>query len=236
MCAMVSAKWNTRVSCVTTITARSGCTAVDDDQIHDGLADLVIERGGGLVAEDQPRLVHERAGERDTLLLAAGERARERVEAILQPEFDEQFLRLRDGLAPLHARGEERHRRVLGGRQRGQQIVLLEDESEILPAKIDALLGPEVLDVFAEQLDLAAGLSSRPAITESSVVLPQPLGPTIESHLADAHVEIDAAQRDDTRLTRRRTAFAHRGNGRRCSWHVQRKTALPAPAPARAGC
>ena len=121
----------------------------------------------------------ERAGERDALLLPAGKLARKRVEAILQAELDEQLLRLRDGLAPLHAGGEERHGRVLGGGQRGQQIVLLEDEPEIFPAKEDALLRPEALDMFRPKSSTSPPeLSSRPAITESSVVFPQPLGPT----------------------------------------------------------
>src|SRR5215472_16817762 len=117
----------------------------------------MVERGGRLVAEDKGRVVHKGAGERDALLLPAGKSARQRVEAIFQAELDEQFLRARNGLTPLDASGEERHRGVLGGGERGQEIVLLKNEPEVFSAKQDALLGTEAFDVFPEEVDLAAG-------------------------------------------------------------------------------
>ena len=52
------------------MTARSGATAASQDLDH-GLAGLGVERGGGLVADDEPRRVDEGAGDRDALLLAA---------------------------------------------------------------------------------------------------------------------------------------------------------------------
>ena len=47
--------------------------------VEDLRAGLRVERAGRLVGEEQPRLVRERAGDRDPLALAAGERARPRL-------------------------------------------------------------------------------------------------------------------------------------------------------------
>ena len=58
MCAIRSPKWKTRLSCVTTRTARSGRTAAVAHQLHHGLAGLVIERGGRLIADDEAGFVH----------------------------------------------------------------------------------------------------------------------------------------------------------------------------------
>ncbi len=41
-------------------------------QIHGGAAGFMIESRGGLIADDQTRLMHQRTGQRDTLLLTAG--------------------------------------------------------------------------------------------------------------------------------------------------------------------
>jgi hypothetical protein len=99
---------------------------------------------------------------------------------------------MRDGLAPLHAGGKEWDRRVLGGSERGQQIVLLEDEPKIFPAKEDALLRPEAFDVFPEKFDLAARTVEQAGDHRKERRLSAPARSDEESRLAEAHVEINA--------------------------------------------
>ena len=50
----------------------SGLTHQFAEQFHDHFSVLGIERGGGFVANDQSRIVHQCAGNGDTLLLTAG--------------------------------------------------------------------------------------------------------------------------------------------------------------------
>ena len=56
-------------------------------QLHDGLAARVIERRRRLVADDESRLMNERARNRDALLLPTGQRQGQRIEAIPQAEL-----------------------------------------------------------------------------------------------------------------------------------------------------
>ena len=97
---------------------------------------LGVEGGGRLVADQQPRLVDQGAGDGDALLLAAGELARAgsrparpcRASSSTRPACA-------DGLARGPAGDEQRHGGVLGGGQGRQQVVLLEDEADVLAAE-----------------------------------------------------------------------------------------------------
>jgi hypothetical protein len=175
----------------------------------------LIERGGRLVAEDQAGLVHERAGEGDALLLTAGKRRRERVEPVLQAKPNKQLLRVRDGLAPLHTGGKERNRRVFGGGEGGQQIVLLENEPKVFPAKKDALLRPEPFDVFPEKVNLAAGTVEQTGDHRKERGLSAAAWSDEKSRLAETYVEINAAQREHASLAREKTAAGSRTSTRR---------------------
>ena len=75
---MRSPKSNTRLSCVTTITARSGCTATLRISSITVWPDWRVEGRGRLVADQQPRLVDQRPGDGDALLLPAGQLRRQR--------------------------------------------------------------------------------------------------------------------------------------------------------------
>ena len=63
-----------------------GLDGVRGQQLHDGLAARMVQRRRRLVADDEARLVHERARDGHALLLAPGERRRERVGAAPEPE------------------------------------------------------------------------------------------------------------------------------------------------------
>ena len=110
------------------------------EQFHDRFPGGVVKGGGGFVTDDQTRLVDERSRQRDALLLAAGKFVRHGVEAVLESERDQQRFRAIHSLAASDSGGEQRHRSVLGGGERREQIVLLEDETEVAPAEEDLFL------------------------------------------------------------------------------------------------
>ncbi len=84
-----------------------------------GVASFMIERRGRLVADDQARLMNQRARQCDALLLTAGKLRRQGVKPLLETEFGQQIG------CPLHrplaryARGEQRHSGVFRSREGG---------------------------------------------------------------------------------------------------------------------
>ena len=81
------------------------------------------------------------------------------------------------------APGQERHQHVLEGREVADQVERLEDEADLLAA-IEVLHGLGHGDqVLAVHQDLAAGSAGRCAPSRyRSVLLPEPLGPTMNAN------------------------------------------------------
>src|SRR6266567_4033402 len=136
------------------------------------LARLRIERRQRLVHEQQARTHRERAGNPDALAHAAGEllgkRSGEfREPGTLQGVGDERAALGYGQLAML-----ERQRDVVCRAAPGQQGKILENERDRVEA---------VRRKIAAQRDLAAHGLEQPPTTESSVLLPQPDGPTMAS-------------------------------------------------------
>ena len=78
-------------------------------QPPDDLLDLhVVEVSGRFVGEHYGRVEPERARDRDTLLLTAGQVARAMVVAVAQSHLVEQLLRASSGGARPHAGGAQR--------------------------------------------------------------------------------------------------------------------------------
>ena len=106
--------------------------------------------------------------DRGPLHLAAGQLARLVRQPVRQADAVEQFRRPVPQLAPLphpaeHRVGDHhRHQHVFQGRQLRQQMVELEDEAEDAVTQPVALLGGQVVDALAVELDLAlVGLVQR---------------------------------------------------------------------------
>ena len=59
---------------------------------HDFFTRLAVEISGGLVGEDDGRVVHERPGDRNALLLAAREFTWLVVEPVAQPDFSQPLV------------------------------------------------------------------------------------------------------------------------------------------------
>lgn len=100
---------------------------------------LGVERRSGFVADQQTRTVNERPRQGDALLPAPRKLLRQSFSSFLHAELRQQVSRSPDALFSLHAGSQQRYSGVLGGRQRRQEVLLLEDEAEVLAAKHHAL-------------------------------------------------------------------------------------------------
>ena len=124
-------------------------------QIHDVPAVGAVEIAGRLVGEQDRRIVGQRAGNRDPLLLAAGELRRIVMPAAGQAHLVEQRVRAAAGVAApgnLH-----RHQDVLARRQRRHQVEELEDEADLLAAQPRESILVERGDVHAVDQNRAGG-------------------------------------------------------------------------------
>ena len=98
-----------------------------------GLAQLAVERGEGLVEQQQLGPHRERARHRDPLLLAAGKRAHRAVGEVGEmDELEEALHRRRDLVAPAPARLQAEGD-VLGDGEMRKQRVVLEHHADVAP-------------------------------------------------------------------------------------------------------
>ena len=106
------------------------------EEVHDLDRRLAVERAGGLVGEDQRRLVDERARDGHALLLTARELARQVPAAVGEPDALEDLARPGALLAPTASLDGQRQRDVLERRQVRHEVERLEDEPEVLAAEV----------------------------------------------------------------------------------------------------
>ena len=180
------------ISWVTMIERGAAAGEVADDVEH--LADeLGVERAGGLVEQQDLRAQGERAGDRDALLLAAGQLARvvRRPCRSGPPARAAQRELARGSLLS----GPGRDRRLDDVLQRGQmreQVEVLEDEPDLgallqdlpLAQLVQLVAAPLVADQLAVDGDSPRSTFSRWLIVRSSVDLPEPDGPEDRDDLA----------------------------------------------------
>ena len=139
-------------------------------------AELGIEGGERLVEQQQPRLGRQRAGQRDSLALSAGEGARHPVAVPAQADQVEQAATWSARRGARHAAEPQRIADVAGDGQVVEELAVLEHQREA------ALVGGHAGEVGAVPPDPAAGPSgSRPAIARSSDDFPLPDGPSTAS-------------------------------------------------------
>ena len=129
--------------------------AIDvEQQLDDLLAGLAVEVAGRLVGEQERRIVGQRAGDRDALLLAAGELRRIVMAAVGKADFGEQRVARAPGVA--RAGNLHRHEHVLERGQRRQQVKELKDEADALAAETRERVFVERRDVDAVDHDASA--------------------------------------------------------------------------------
>ena len=158
---------------------------------------LRVEVAGGLVGEDEERIGHERARDRDALHLPAGELIRPVSATLLEPHEGEELPRLGRHPGRRDAVEEEREHHVLLRRERGEEVEELEDEPQPPPAKRREAIVRVGLDRLAGE----AHAPGRGAIEATEEVqeraLPRAAGADDGDQLAAGDVEGDAAQRVD---------------------------------------
>src|SRR3712207_2749350 len=99
-----------------------------------------VEIARRLVGQKQARRVGNRAGNRNTLLLAAGELARTMIETLAQPQKGQKLRSAILRLGLREAADELRDDHVLQSRELRQEVVKLVDEAELLAADAGPLL------------------------------------------------------------------------------------------------
>jgi hypothetical protein len=138
-----------------------------------------VERAGGLVGEQQGALADDRPGDRDPLALAAGELVRVAVRALGDVELLERLERRRARRLRADSVELERQGGVLGRRQPGEQVEVLEDVADRPPPHRRPVRARDAREVDALDEHLAAGRVLEAAGDRQERALAEPLGPMI---------------------------------------------------------
>ena len=163
-----------------------------EQQVDDLLAGLAVEVAGRLVGQHDLRAGAQRPGDGDALLLAAGELGREMIGAMRQPHLGQQRAGRLEGVG---LAGElQRQRHVLQRRHGRHQVERLEHDADVGAADERQLVLAQPQKSWPATRTGRRVARSRPAITISSEVLPEPLGPTMATDSPGATVDIDALQ------------------------------------------
>ena len=122
-----------------------------------------VEVGGWLVGEDQAGVVGDRSGDRDALLLAAGELLYREVGSLAESESLDQLCGALVRSTPVGAGDVERDFDVLACAQSADEIEVLKDEAEGASAEARERPLREMGDVRPCDVELAAGWAEQPA-------------------------------------------------------------------------
>ncbi|MNU62891.1 hypothetical protein D3C71_521310 [compost metagenome] len=175
--------------------AAFGMQLVKDAQ--DLLAACLVERAGWLVRQDHVGIVHQRAGNRHALLLAAGEMARPMLGAIRHAEASEQGGCPFTPLAAVAAGIDRRDLDIGERRDFVQQMIALEDEAEMLAPQCRAVVVVEGRGFAAGNL---VGAFGRPVEQSENVHqgrLAGAGGADDRDHLAAIDRQVDVFQHGD---------------------------------------
>ena len=153
------------------------------EQRHDFRAGLRIEVAGRLVGQQDRRIVHERAGDRDALALPSGQLVRADVSSAIGSSTFSSAARARSWRSfGRHAGIDERQLHVVERRRARQEVERLEDEADLLVADPRQLVVVHLADALAVQQVLPFVGVSRQPIRFISVDLPEPDGPMIATY------------------------------------------------------
>ena len=100
------------------------------EQIHDLDTGVAVQRAGRLVGEQDIRIVDQRARDRDTLHLTAGELRGLFVDMLLEPDLLERFGRAAGTLISADTTDGQRELDIFENRLVGDEVVALKDESD----------------------------------------------------------------------------------------------------------
>lgn len=103
------------------------------EELHDLVSGLAVKCAGRLIAKQDERIRDEGSRYGDALLLSSRELARERVQLVFQSDLHEGFDCHLIPLPIRHSLIDEREHHLFDGGSLPEKIVILEDESDILP-------------------------------------------------------------------------------------------------------
>jgi hypothetical protein len=135
---------------------------------------LRVQLTGGLVGDQQRRVVGEGAGDGDPLLLPAGQLTGPLGGVVGEADEGEEQC---DELLAFARRGpaqSQRDAHVLGGREDRDEPEGLEDEADAVPAQGQQPALVQVREFVTVDLDRPASAASSPPTMLSSVVFPEP--------------------------------------------------------------
>ena len=126
-----------------------------EQKLDDFRSGRFVEIAGRFVGDDDGGIGRKRAGERDALLLAAGQFGRVMAEAVFQPDRGQLALGARKSIA--RAGKFERHGDVLQCRHGRNEVEGLEDDAD--------MASPEAREfVLTERLQVLSGNDDRAAV------------------------------------------------------------------------
>jgi hypothetical protein len=122
---------------------------------HHKLPGFAVERAGRLIAHDDRRIAEQSAGNRDALLLSAGELRRAMSGAVAHAESTQQPARPRFAFFPRPSGENTGQRHIFERRQRWYEMEALKDKANRPPAKKCQLIA-------AERVQTASGNRDHP--------------------------------------------------------------------------
>ena len=164
------------------------------EQGHDLRAAVAVQRTGGLVGEDDVPAVHQRTGNRHSLLLATGQLPRAVAGAFAQPQAPQQHLGACGARGGGGAGVDGRHFDVFLGRGRGDEVVALEHEAEGFTAQPGQLVVIELGHVLASEAVLAGAGPVQAAENVHQGRLAGPRGADDGDEFPGMDAQVDAAQ------------------------------------------
>src|SRR5271165_344411 len=133
-----------------------GARAKVGQRRHDLPGRVGIEVAGRLVGNDDARAVGERPGDGDALLLAAGQSRWKVTQALSQPDLVQELLGTLCALVRTDVVREHGDGDVLLGRERRDEVEVLEDKADVLRTDLGQLLVAEAGQVASLKADRAA--------------------------------------------------------------------------------
>jgi len=152
-----------------------------------------VQVAGGLIGQQQARLVGQRPGQRDPLLFPAGEPGRGGVRLLRQAQLAEQFFAPAPCLAGSDAGQQRRKFHIVRDGHVGEQVEELEDEADVLAAQHRPVSQRELINPLPAQPYLAARSPFQPAEHMQQRRFTRTGRPHDRHELAAADRDVDAA-------------------------------------------
>ena len=137
----------------------TGCTGINviTQHQHDLFASVRIERTRRLVRKNDRAVTHESTGDRDALALTTGQELRETIRQVRNAHLLKRGHRSLTHLGGTHTIELQRHLNVFEGRQRGNQVVILEDVSNRPATNLGAMNAVQSRQVNPVDIDMPSG-------------------------------------------------------------------------------